>query len=456
MQNNDTRGSLGSKFENFGAAPTEGLWGSIADSLEGKKKRRVAIWWWLGAAAVTIAGVGIVLTTMSNDEFTAETSISNPTNNENIIQTDPTMLAEDKNTVDFNERKDETLLESNGANNDPNTNSENLETDLNESAPTNGSLTEREVEVEKLDKEPLNTFENKGDDLVEMNPPKNNDHQDGDVDRKDPVDKEDIISPEVLVSADRLNQLPLRKIAFNYGATSLTPITAQKMPKNRWEMGITINRFNSIRGGAKYQNAEPTVDTSGSEYDILESINTNYNVRTTRPIGLKFYAGYQLSRRFRVVSGISAEYTSYRYTKSFEDAGINSVAPSAVVAIIPAKLTSVGIPIGLEFDFIKRRRFQMGTGVSLLNEFPFLQTYRPDYDVNYVGPQTKVRNFISGYNMGLSMNVNASVYLTDKMRIQASPIVRYYTRQKSTTTLNLQKRDLWFGGSVSMIWKLGK
>jgi len=57
MQNNDQKGSLKDTFNNFGAAPTDGLWDAISGKLDEKKKRRFAIWWWSsGLAAVLIIG----------------------------------------------------------------------------------------------------------------------------------------------------------------------------------------------------------------------------------------------------------------------------------------------------------------------------------------------------------------------------------------------------------------
>ncbi|MES2555235.1 MAG: hypothetical protein V4604_03740 [Bacteroidota bacterium] len=58
MQNNDQKGSLKDTFNEFGAAPTEGLWNAISDKLDDdKKKRRFAIWWWsTGLAAVLVVG----------------------------------------------------------------------------------------------------------------------------------------------------------------------------------------------------------------------------------------------------------------------------------------------------------------------------------------------------------------------------------------------------------------
>ena len=57
MQNNDQKGSLKDTFNNFGAAPTDGLWDAISGKLDEKKKRRFAFWWWSsGLAAVLIIG----------------------------------------------------------------------------------------------------------------------------------------------------------------------------------------------------------------------------------------------------------------------------------------------------------------------------------------------------------------------------------------------------------------
>src|SRR5687768_7733143 len=52
----DKPGSLGDKFDGFGAAPTDQLWNSIASSLDQKeKKKRGAFWWWFGGIAASVA-----------------------------------------------------------------------------------------------------------------------------------------------------------------------------------------------------------------------------------------------------------------------------------------------------------------------------------------------------------------------------------------------------------------
>lgn len=62
MQNDANKGSLTDKFRDFGAAPTDGLWDSIAAQLDDKKKRRIGFWWWTtGLAALLLVVSGILL-----------------------------------------------------------------------------------------------------------------------------------------------------------------------------------------------------------------------------------------------------------------------------------------------------------------------------------------------------------------------------------------------------------
>ncbi|MFT5821163.1 MAG: hypothetical protein ACI8ZM_002412 [Crocinitomix sp.] len=473
MQND--KGSLGSKFESFGAAPSEGLWDSIAGSLDEKKKRRVAIWWWLGAAAVTLAAVGIILTNTSNQDLTADNAILSPSENQNNAQVDPNLVLNNNDTINNKEPwvptlngNDESISEQN-VNNSTAQNSDALANDnVPANEANNGSQNGNQNEDGISNNEDTNQLkegsQDQQDAIVQRDELKDNQEEDNSngTDRNDPIyeENDNLINPVILLTADRLNQLPPRKLNFTYGINTLTPITAQKLPRHRWELGFGVNSFRSLQAKSEYDLAEPTVDptddTTIAVNDLLVEINQNYSVSVTRPIGLQFHSGYQLTRRLKIVSGLSAEYRSYQYVKETEFGGINNVSSLTTIAVIPAKLTSIAIPIGLEFDFIKRRRFQMGISVSLLNEFPILETYRPDYDANYAGTQSNNRSFISGYNLGFNFNLNASVHLTDRMRIQASPTVRYYSAQKSTSTLYLPKRNFWFGGSVGLIWSLKK
>jgi hypothetical protein len=471
MQNDNTRGSLGSKFEGFGAAPSDGLWGSIADSLDGKKKRRIAIWWWLGAAAVTLAGVGVFMASTMNDDFSADSALSNQTNDNNIIHVDPINVNGANDTIDYSDEwgaeptnDQDNILTNTGDNS--NWNQPEHETHENLEANNDRQLNTHEVDktapidgTNKLDQKVVNQL-NDVDVANQTNVPNSDHPEQPNMDDQDAVTQNlnTDTNPEIWESAEKLLQLPLREINYNYSEFALDPITAQKPPSRKWEMGISINSWSSLKGISKQQSVYEDADPTLVENDFLESINSGYDVSVQRPIGLKFHVGYQLTRRLRLVSGLSTEYTSYRYKSLSEFSGGQTVTgvSTTTVGVIPAKLTSIGIPLGITFDFLKRKRLQMGTGLSVLNEFPFLETYRPDYDANYVGPESNVRNFINGYSFGLNFNLNASVYLTDKMRIQANPGLRWYGSQKSSTSLSLQKRDFWLGGSVSMIWDLGR
>lgn len=471
MQNDNIRGGLGSKFEDFGSNPSEGLWGSIADSLDGKRKRKAAFWWWMGVAAIAVAGLGIVLTTTMDDEFSAENRSVNPSNDKNIISVDPSIVNGLVDTVDYVEGLSKVSVESDT---DP---SEQIDDILIANVSDNDTklhLDEQnhdgEVNTDEIWKSDGLDGSNKSDATVveqmedidllnRTKSPSKDDQSDNTIlaDHMDVTEYQDSESrKESWESAEKIMQLPLRKIDFNYSELALAPITALKLKRRRWEMGVTLNSWSSVFNAKSDGLSGYSYDATAEENAILLDISNNYDVSVHRPIGLKYHIGFQLTRRLRIVSGISAEYTSYRYSQQmFEGDGANT-AELSVIAVVPVKLTNIGVPIGVEFDFIKRRRFQMGTGIGVFNEFPFLETYRPNYDLNYSGTQSNLRNSITGYSLGLNFNLNASVYITDKMRIQANPGVRWYRSQKSTTSLYLQKRNFWLGGSLSMIWNLGK
>ena len=46
MPNSDKRGGLGERFEGFGAAPSDQLWGNISAQLDEKNGKKRVVWWW--------------------------------------------------------------------------------------------------------------------------------------------------------------------------------------------------------------------------------------------------------------------------------------------------------------------------------------------------------------------------------------------------------------------------
>jgi hypothetical protein len=71
MQNNtnDTSGSMKSKFEDFGAVPSDKVWKGVSAAIQKKRKRRFFLWWFWVLSLFALAGVTFFSIKMSNVEL---------------------------------------------------------------------------------------------------------------------------------------------------------------------------------------------------------------------------------------------------------------------------------------------------------------------------------------------------------------------------------------------------
>lgn len=138
-----------------------------------------------------------------------------------------------------------------------------------------------------------------------------------------------------------------------------------ELDQHKWELGFGINTWtvsNRLLSDINYQNnnSELIVDYGVGTADVPE-LSTDLYVKANRPIGFNFYAGYRVRPHLRITSGLQYETTNYSIRDSENkvyDAGAfqvyNELSVDQNMYYRPTKITSVSVPIGLDWDFSER------------------------------------------------------------------------------------------------------
>lgn len=412
MQNDIQKGMLGSRFENFNAAPSAGLWDAISSGLDEKKKRRGIIWWWLGSG---IAAIGLIAASIYSDQTThAELAKWNANQKLKI----------DQQHVHPNLSDSHSLLSADSSTDTSKSqfNSDDLETtDFQPNTPKDpqkfsgganelqGSIGQQEEEQKVLK----------------------------DVQaRKEDVKKWKIAAPHLIALSDN--------------ETSLPRVDLTEKNDRFWEAGVAVSSWQAM-GHVLFKDAAVSLlDTTSGLASDFEGESKFY--KTNRPIGLTFHVGYHVNNRLRLVTGVSLESTQFKRVKN--DAVLFDFFESSTGNFQSFSTYSIGIPLGVSYDFFKRNRLRFGAGLNFINEFVFAERIKPLHDANYVGPTNATTNFITGYNLGIHPNLHVSYHLSEKMKIMASPGMRWYPVSQVGTTHDFSQRKFYWGGSVGMIWEL--
>ena len=409
MQNDSQKGMLGSRFENFNAAPSAGLWDAISSGLDEKKKRRGLIWWWVGPG---IAAIGLIAASIYSDQSAQAELAKWNANQESKI---------DQQHVHPDFATSESLLDTNSSANIANNqlNSGALEATYSQSGNQKGAQ---------------NFIPTKGE--LQTN-----------------LDRQEEVIKVVQIRGENLRKFEIAEpqlIALNESKSSLPPVDLTDKKERFWETGLAVSSWQGL-GHVVFKDAEVSlIDTTLGLASDFEGESKLY--KTNRPIGLAFHVGYHVNNRLRLVTGLSLESTQFKKVKN--DAILFDFFESSIGNFQSYTTYSIGVPFGVSYHFFKRNRLRFGAGLNLINEFVFAERIKPLYDVNYAGPTNATNNFITGYNLGINPNFNFSYHLSEKMKIMASPGMRWYPISQATTTHDFSQRKFYWGGSVGLIWEL--
>ncbi len=420
MQRDSQKGSLGNLFDQLDVAPSAGLWDAIASNLGDKKKRRGAFWWWMGSGLAACFLLAFLVYRFSSDYALVSTTAAA---NEVKFSTSNTLkeplidrfksLKEDEFVADVTEQNISDVSFVNVSQNNKNTE------EVPDDVPANKFGEKRGLTNDLTGLDPI----------LQVEPNR--------FSSREPV--------------DRMRLKPAGAIVGETHSTDIVAIDVQHKVARNWEVGLVATSFSSMASSLKSSYEINFTDSNGisAEQQDFSSLVR----KSQKPIGLGFHLGYQLNSRARIVTGVNAELTVYRYQNSAAMADANELffnEPNKNAI----RIYSLGIPLGFEFDFLKTGRFRAGIGFNLLNEIPIVQSYLPNYDLNFVGKQTQVRTFISGYHFGLNPNLNLSYFLSEKLKIQFNPGMRWYAHQSTKSSIDLPQRKMWFGSTLRMVWDI--
>jgi hypothetical protein len=429
MQRDEQRGALGDRFESFGAEPSSGLWDSIANSLDQKKKRKGIIWWWIGSG---IAAIGIIF----------------------ILLINPTQTNVDGLRAGAR-------LKANHENEKPNTTAN--ETTLSKKLASS-KLMDRDLVIDENNRS--NLSKNKEVDS-KLTPKK----QPDDLSPNPPVKKEIALINEVAIDkqkVEKVSKLPLADVEELFVAKANQNLMIGDVPElnqQKWELGFGVNSWmvsNRLLSAVNEQNnfSELIVDSGAGTAGFTIEASDLY-AKANRPLGFNFYAGYRVRPNLRITSGLNYETTNYSIRtieNEVYDAGAfqvyNELTADQNKYYRPTKITSISLPIGLDWDFFGTRRMRFGTGLSILNEFPIMEQSLSVSGLSFDGGTTPTKARISGYHFGTGLNLIATYFLTERCRVQLNPGVRGYWFQKTNASDLIPHRRLWYGGSVNLIWNI--
>lgn len=411
MQNDSQKGMLGSRFENFNAAPSAGLWDAISSGLDEKKKRRGFTWWWVGSG---IAAIGLIAASIYSDQTAhAELARRNANQESKMDQyvhpdfaTSQSLLDASSSANSANNQLNSGALKSNDSQPNAPKDAQKFSSGANE---LKANLGQQEVELKDIN-------------VVQT--------------RKEDVKEWKIAAPQL--------------IALSSSETSLPRVDLTEKNDRFWETGIAVSSWQAIGHVVFKEAAVSLIDTTSGLASDYEGESKLY--KTNRPIGLAFHAGYHINNRLRLITGVSLESTQFKRVKN--DAVLFDFFESSIGNFQSFSTYSIGVPFGVSYDFFKRNRLRFGAGLNLINEFVFAERIKPLYDANFVGPTDATTNFITGYNLGIHPNLHVSYHLSEKMKIMASPGMRWYPISQVGTTHDFAQRRFYWGGSVGMIWEL--
>lgn len=417
MQNDSQKGSLSKRFESLNATPSDGLWDSISSALDEKKKRRGIIWWWTGSGIAAIAIISVLIFNNTSNLQIQSKITANP-NEEFHTQ------LERKNSIDVTSESESAF-------------------DSNESTFVQEELNSK-LNVKKNQK----TSESKNDSKLTKS------SGDGSIEQINTVGQLIVESENnrlAVLNEDvkKMTISEVQTLLITEDRDELLLVDLDQKRNYKWELGVGLS---SWRGKAQSLTAdynESIVDTSIAS---LESPPLNLVNTINRPIGLSLHLGYHLNSRLSLVSGINFEFVKYNFANNSSLSFMDSEMSGFMVNWI--KRYSISIPLGVEYDLIRAKKFGLGFGFSLINELPIVERISALYDLNFVGNNSDPTNLISGYHLGLQPTVNFSYNLNEKVKIQATPGMRFYPIQMTKSNVDLKDEKMWFGGLLRVVWQL--
>jgi hypothetical protein len=402
MQNDKNNGFLGARFEGLTAAPSENLWGSIAGQLDTEENKKKGLFWWWSTGLAAVLVIGFI----SWHKWSVTPDYSLSISGKSSVSQLNEWSAHSLNEVALNQ-DDQQLVEQN---------QEELTVPEDVMTPAK--------HWRQTSKGIIGTVEDKNRDFNHAS---------------------DIV-PEL---KEKIILLPLQSPQpieiNNHSKSKIAAVEIGGLQNiSRWEWGLQVNSWHSVR-----QN------WTAQEYDVVEGssfLPTSINpelIRANRFVGIGGYLGYNWKPRLRFYGELNMEQTRYRIVGD----GLSTLAVNDPQPIFnELNLLSATLPIGAEFEFLQKRRFQMGVGVHLLNEITFRQRMMENVEATAVEASSQNIEWMAKYRSAIGLHLNINYQLNSKMRVQFKPGIRQYLTKKSPSTIDVPQRQFWWGGSVGLVW----
>ena len=443
MQTNES-GSLQNKFQDFGAAPSEQLWDSIAANLDADKKRKGAFWWWfIGVAAIVVllfgvyqlgynAGTSEKKSIIVNEE-TPNPDNQIPTTNNQEISNQTNQQHENSSHQNL---ANQTAVQQNS---ETKNNSENNMSDNEKVEPTNNSderpkldIVERTNFEEPIIIVPINTST---------------------IQQK--FEYDDITQKLAISKISKINHtFPEPKLASEPTFISEPLVIIENpTPKNKWELGFNIGTLK----GFQSSNQDMMADTNASlsTFDNLGAYNSiegtgissfsnlsESQVNITRPLQLEMTIARDLGKRWNFQTGLSFGFLFSN--NQYYSGGITNVR---------SRFLSIGIPIHFNYDIIQRQWFSFYSGIGVNYEMPFFESVKTSYSVSAL-ESTSTKDFTKGYMISGQLNAGFRYNLNPKLKLDFRPNLRYYIHQSMQSVYPALERKIWAGASLGLVWLL--
>ncbi len=433
MQDNEHRGRLKTTFEEFGATPSAELWAKVEGELNHEEKKRGVIWWWAGAG---LAAAVAVIFLVANVELTATspTIFTHKSTNASNVQ---------KNHLYTPRLNEKTVAETTVVLNKETTNT-NAQRDDSSNKNQNEKLPktdgEGSADVVKKDGEGVVKSSTKSSTKTKKQTPK----------LRPSTEIPLLVLTEVVPLENGMLQ------AFSAG--NLIPIQPEVVYQPKWEIGVSAGYITGVSEDDLTSNGdnalvEATDSYSGTPITLNELLpfNSETTTKISRSPSIDFSVNYALKPRFRIGTGWQFARINYN-EKVIVNAGNNYYE-------LNSKLSTLAIPIHLQYSFTQNARWNFAGGISYINEFPYRvktdYTYYDLFTENNFDLESKSEKVAGKTYLGaLELNLAASYNFTPRLRLVAAPVARYYTFVKADSQPYLSQKKWWLGGKVGLFWLL--
>ncbi|UKN03658.1 PorT family protein [Paracrocinitomix mangrovi] len=399
MQSNNTQaGSLKDKFQDYGAAPSEALWGDIEAALDGgERKKRGAFWWWF--SGVSLAMTAVILFVVNIDQGSNDHLANNNSNESSLVDVD-----ENQEESISNNDTSKDIVEEN----------EILVDEVKSANQQSSSVQSTKSVIAKNEYVP---FEN--------------------------VEK---VEHDVISSSDFIAKLPNQRVGllqniFQY--PQMQPIEEFTPKVNRpWEVGFEFGYYNDV--DQFFNPQEEMINT------VVPPLNTYADAAIMNGNELALYNGQVRSTMF--VRGFVGRYFSNRFAwRTGLDFGQTKyVSQLNQVENFQTTLSSVGIPFSVKFDAIQKKNFRWRFEGGVITELPIHQSV--SFQSDLAQEATKSSSVGIGYRGALKLGTSLDFRIKNTLHMHISPAYRWYFYQTYPSQVPLLDRKHWVGGTVGLSW----